>query len=891
MKYSSYSAHPSYPSYSSSLSPQNATRWYNPLKVWGELVCGFMDAFTLEKIEFGAVRRILAGFCRTMLGKESALRVGASNRLEVVRRWLDETSQMVEAVRNAGLPPLGGVTDVRDALERATPGGGAGAEDYSAIASTLDGATACLKFLRSLPEPLALLHEQASQLSDFTPEVLAIRAVVSADGAIRDDASARLRQLRSEIEEVTRNIHDIVHNYVRNPEIRKLLQSPNVTLHGDRYVLPVRADNRGRLPGVVHRASHTGATVFVEPNASVELNNRLVDLHDHERQEIERLLADLALKLAPRRDAMARALHTLAYVDLLAAKAQYAYQYNMTCPTVAPNGVLQLYQARHPLIEAAAVEAKREGRGVQEVVPIDVRLGGEFDILVLTGSNTGGKTVTLKTVALLVVMAQSGMHIPARRGAILPLVRDVLIEIGDEQSLEQSLSTFGGHVQRLKAIFARTRKDTLVLLDELGSGTDPDEGGAIGQAVLDELRRIGCLAMVTTHFSVLKAYALNHDRVDNASVEFDTKTLRPTYRLHIGTPGESHAITVAERLGLPRNIVEAARRHVGHRGEQFARAMRQTGAARREAEEARADAAAAEIEAQTRIERLQEQFEDVGRLKGEFAAWLARLAEWKPGDSIFVPAMKRSGTLARLETHRQIAVIDFDNIQREIPLTELMPDLGQTEARAQMRELRRQMQEQLQAAGEETRRAQAIREEAQRVEQYHKARAKQFDTWLGAIARVKVGDEVPIGVKPGWGKIKAVDFAGMKATIEADGSELHLSLQELFPQTGPFAPKQQERKEERRQHKHTRNGKPGRDEVQNKDRPIEHRDSDDKRAKQNRAGVLATKPGEKIFVVPFRSAATLLRIDEKKDVVVVSRGAFEMQIAIADCEPVGYEEK
>ncbi len=850
-----------------------------------------MDAFTLDKIEFDAVRRLLGSFCRTSLGRESALRVSPSHRLAVVQHWLNETSQMADVVREAGLPPLGGITDVRAALQRATPGGGAGAEDFAAIASTLDGATACLKFLRDLPERLNLLHDQARLLSDFTPEVLAIRAVVSADGAIRDDASTRLRQLRSEIDSVTRSIHDVVHSYVRNPEIRKLLQSPNVTLHGDRYVLPVRVDNRGRLPGVVHRASHTGATVFVEPNASVELNNRLVSLHDHERQEIERLLAELALKLAPRRDAVDLAIKTITYLDVLTAKAQYAYQYNLTCPTINENGGVEMYQVRHPLIEAASVAAKREGAPVQDVVPIDVRLGGEFDILVLTGSNTGGKTVTLKTVALCVVMAQSGMHIPARRGAVLPLMRDVLIEIGDEQSLEQSLSTFGGHVQRLKAIFAKARKDTLVLLDELGSGTDPDEGGAIGQAVLDELRSIGCLAMVTTHFSVLKAYALNHDRVDNGSVEFDTKTLRPTYRLHIGTPGESHAITVAERLGLPKRIVEAARRHVGQRGGQFAKAMRRTGAARRQAEEARAGAAAAEVEAQTQAERLQEQFEDVERLKGEFAAWLARLAEMKPGDTIFLPAMNRNARLARLETHRQVAVVDFDNIQREIPLTELMPDLGQAQARAQMHELRRQVQEQYQAAADETRRAQTLREEAQRTEQYHKTRARQFDAWLGAIARVKVGDEVPVGVRPGKGKVKSLDFAGMKATLQTDNGELNVSLQELFPQTGPFAPKQQEQKTPRKEQKHMRNGKPGPNAEQNKDRPIEHRDTFDRQAKKTRAAVLATKPGEKIFVVPFRSAATLVRFDEKKDLAVVSRGAFEMQISIADCEPVGYEEK
>lgn len=846
-----------------------------------------MDAFTLEKIGFDALRRILAGFCRCAPGRDAALRILPDSRLSVVHRRLEETSQMVQAIRDVGLPPLGGVTDVRAALQRALPGGGAGAEDFAAIASLLEAASACRNFLRDLPASLHRLHEYAARLEDFTPEVHAVRAVVAPEGTIRDNASPRLQQLRSEREEIARRIREVVHHYVRNPEVRRLLQSPTVALHEDRYVLPVRADNRGRLPGVVHRASHSGATVFVEPAASVELNNRLVDLHDHERQEIERLLADLAVRLGPRRQAMERAFHALIALDVLSAKAQYAYQYDMVCPTVAPGGVLDLRDARHPLLEAAARQARREGRPARDVVPIDVRLGRDFDILILTGSNTGGKTVALKTVALMVAMAQSGLHIPARAGATLPLFRDVLLEIGDEQSLEQSLSTFGAHVERLKTIFARARKDTLVLLDELGSGTDPDEGGAIGQAVLDELRRIGCLAMVTTHFSVLKAYALNHDRVDNASVEFDTATLQPTYRLHIGTPGESHAITVAQRLGLPPRLIESARRYVSRRGGQFLRAMRRTGAARRQAEQARAEAVAAEARAQQQAERLQEQFEDVERLKGEFSAWLARLAEWKPGDSIYVPSLGRRGTLARLETHRQIALIDVDNIQREIPLTELMPDLGQSEIRSQLRDLRQEMREQLQAAREETRRAAALREEARRLEAYHKTQARRFDAWLGAIARVKPGDTIPIAVSPGRGIVRAVDFAGLKATVEADGRELRLSLQDLFPQTGPFAPPEASSPPARG----TRPSPPPDASSPSPPRPVERREANDPAARKNRAAVLATPPGQKLYIVPFRAAATLIRFDEPKDLAVVSRGAFEMQIPISDCEPLGYHEK
>jgi DNA mismatch repair protein MutS2 len=839
-----------------------------------------MDAFTLEKIEFDAVRRILSGYSSTSLGKSAALRIEPSERLDVVRRWLDDTSQMVEVVREHGLPPLAGVTDITEALARAVPGRGAGGEDFAAIAATLEGASACRNFLRDLPENLTSLHELAGGLEDFQPEVEAIRRIIGPDGAVRDDASPRLRKLRRDIADTTQQIHDVIHRYARLPEVKKLLQSPNVTLHGDRFVLPVRADNRGRLPGVVHRASHTGATVFVEPAASVELNNRLVNLHDHEQQEIEKLLTDLAVKVSARREAVEAALRTLTQVDLLSAKGQYAYQYDMTCPEVSDGGDLEFFQARHPLLEFVHRQAEREESPSNQVVPIDVRLGSDFDILILTGSNTGGKTVTLKTVALLAAMTQSGLHLPVRRGARMRVFHDVLIEIGDEQSLEQSLSTFGGHVERLKNIFRRARRDTLVLLDELGSGTDPDEGGAIGQAVLDELRRIGCLAMVTTHFSVLKAYALNHPRVDNASVEFDTQTLRPTYHLRIGTPGESHAITVAERLGLKPSIIESARRHLGTRGKQFRQALRRTGAARKQAESARADAAAAEFQAQQQTEALQAELADVERLKEQFADWLARLAELRPGDEIFVPSLGRPGRLARLETHRQIALVDLDNVQREIRLTELMPDLGQAKAREHLAALRRRADETASQAAADRVETQRRLDEAKRLEVYHKEQAKRFDAWLGAIARLKVGDEAPIAAKPGWGTVKNLDLPGLRVVVEAEGKEMTLSVQDLFPQTGPFAPGPQ----------HPARPKRKSDETHTEPRPVPHRRPDSQAAKNTRQAVLAIPPGRKVYVIPFHSAATLVRFDEKKDIAVVSRGAFELEVPISDCEPVGFAE-
>jgi DNA mismatch repair protein MutS2 len=531
-----------------------------------------MDSFTLEKIEFDAIGELLAGFCATSRGKSLAGGIAPSDSADTVGKWLEQTSQMVRAIRDGGRLPFAGVCDITDAVARATPGGGAGGEDYAAIASTLRGAACLGEHLRALPEELDELAELAAGIGDFQRQADAIDRVVAPDGSVRDDASDKLKRIRRETEETSRRIHDVMQSFVRRPEVAKLLQNTNVTVHGDRYVLAVKSENRGRLPGVVHRASNTGATVFVEPNASVELNNQLAGLADDERKEIQHLLSELAFLIVAKADRIIATLDTVTQVDLISAKAQYALKYNMICPEVSAGGPLQINQARHPLLVdqvPADSSAKSASRQLEAVVPIDIRLGSDFDLLLITGSNTGGKTVTLKTTALMVVMAQCGMHIPARRGATIPVMADVLIDIGDEQSLEQSLSTFGAHIKRIGYIIETARRGTLVLLDELGSGTDPDEGGAIGQAILDELLDSGCLAMATTHLSVLKAYAYNRDRVDNASVEFDVETLSPTYKLRIGTPGESHAISVAHQLGLPAAVVSVARKYFGSRGKQF----------------------------------------------------------------------------------------------------------------------------------------------------------------------------------------------------------------------------------------------------------------------------------------------------------------------------------
>jgi DNA mismatch repair protein MutS2 len=902
-----------------------------------------MDSFTLNKIEFDLVRRILSEYCSSSLGKGLALRIGPSRNPEVINHWLAQVTQMVKAIGAHGLPPFGGITDITAALANATPGAGASGEDFAKIAEFLEGAGNVRAWFGALAAEFNLLHELGTGVGNFEGEIKAIRAIIAPDGSVADNASPRLAEIRSDMAATGKKIHDVIYGYLHQPDVAKLLQNVSVTLHGDRYVLPVKQENRGRLPGVIHRASNTGATVFIEPDACVEMNNHLCDLYMEERREIERLLHTLAIRLSPRMAEIVATLRNLSQIDLLSAKAQYAYKFDMTCPAVSENGPLQFNQARHPLlmdqwyrqelrrtgvppVQGAAFQSTDPasvGRidrrdACRTVVPIDVRLGADFDMLVITGSNTGGKTVALKTLAILSIMAQSGMHIPVQRDATLPAFRDIFIDVGDEQSLEQSLSTFGAHVKRIRYILHKADKSCLVLLDELGAGTDPEEGGAIGQAVLDELREMGCLSMVTTHLNVLKAYAYNNERVDNASVEFDTETLRPTYRLSIGTPGESHAITVAQSLGLPKRLVENARRYMTEQGKQFNRAIRATSMARQSAEDARSAATQATVAARGQQEVYEAKLADLHSLKEDFETWLMTLGELKSGDQIFIPSLGKPGTLARLELHRQVAVVDSGSMQVEVPLKELMPDLGQEAIREQINTLRQQILQQAKATEDARAQAQRIQEEYHKSLQQQKERARQFDNWLGAIARLKVGDEVPIAIKPGQAKLVKVDLPGLRATVSDGVEEREISIQDLFPQTGPFAPRETSRERQRPEQRTHRYPEPhpgqaegergragegekriaaaprgqhggdggGHHEEPREARPMARRSADSQAARAGHDALLATEPGKQVFVVPFNKRATLIRINAEKGVAVVQSGIFEMQIPLADLEPI-----
>jgi hypothetical protein len=439
----------------------------------------------------------------------------------------------------------------------------------------------------------------------------------------------------------------------------------------------------------------------------------------------------------------------------------------------------------------------------------------------------------------------------------------------------------------MKYILNKADTSSLVMLDELGAGTDPDEGGAIGQAVLDELRRIGCVGMITTHLSVLKAYAFTHERVDNASVEFDTKTLSPTYRLLIGQPGESHAITVARRMGLPRRVTGSAKQYLSRQGKQFSKAIRATAEVRRNAEDARAEAHEARMEAHSQKEDYQQKLSDVKRLREEVLEWLAALPELSPGDAIPVPSMKKTGSLVRLELHRQVAVVEVDGLTVEVPLRELMPALGQEAVRKNVVEQRRQREQDIRRAADARKETEVLKEQYEKKLKQQQTDAKRFDRWLSAIGRMSPGDEVPIARRPGKAILTGIDPSGLKVSVRTgDGEEMTLSLQDLFPQTGPFSPagRQQGRKGKRPGPRKGAGAHSGNEEKS--DRPIRRPSPESKKVQQNVRKVLQVEPGEPVFVVPFNQRATLIRIDREKDQAVVQAGAFEMQVALADLAPV-----
>jgi len=655
-----------------------------------------VDAHTIEKLEFDQIRRALAEHAQCQLGRQLALRVVPSRRESQVRAWLQQAEQFTAYVAEHGLPPFGGVRDVRELVRRAVPPAKLEPGEFADLAGTLEAVHAIRQYAAALNERHELVAKVVRRMGDFQAIAARIHRVIDTRGAVRDDASERLHRLRDEIEDVRRQTREVFDRLLRQQNVVRFLQYANATFHADRMVLPLKAEQRGRIPGIVHRSSDSGQTLFVEPAEAVELNNRRVGLLQEEQDEINRILWELTHLVHLNQAEVLRTLEAVAVLDLLTAKVRFAERYDMTFAAINADHKLVLHQARNPILLLATAgpsqassslhvkpaDGQRESLSCRSaapndvesrsVVPIDVRLGDDFDVLMITGPNTGGKTAALKTVGLLALMTHAGLPIPASAGATVPLLENVWIDVGDEQSLEQSLSTFSGHLSRILDILRRARRSTLVLLDELGAGTDPEEGAAIGRSIVEHLLESGCLAMITTHLGALKALGYEKKRVDNACVEFDLETLRPTYRLRIGEPGNSNAIAIASRLGMPRRLVQASRRYLANQHRVLARAIAGTLESRREAERARRDAELARQEAARATLAALDRARALEQRERSFADWMEKVIRLQAGDQVFVRPFDRPGRIVRIKLEKQLASVDLGAMEVDVPLAELI---------------------------------------------------------------------------------------------------------------------------------------------------------------------------------------------------------------------------
>ncbi len=650
-----------------------------------------MDAHTLELLEFGKVRDLLAGYAACSLGKELARQLLPATDAEPIRSDLALVTEMCEALSQGLSPPFGGLHDVRLTVRRAAIGSALTAEELLQIADTLASTGAMYRYRMKLPERCPGLSDLLATVEDLGPVAKTISGCIDGRGHVLDMASRELAQIRQKLTDLEERVQAAIRRLLRDPELRKILRYPNATVSGDHYVLPVAVNHRHKIPGVVHRTSATGETVFIEPTAVAGLSSERAVLKGDEEREIRRVLRRLSAEVARVAKPLSHGLDVLGRLDLITAKARFSRDFDMAAPDINTEGRLWLRQARHPVLlhlfrngptpadltlpspPPRETPARDQVSAPREVVPIDIRLGYAFNLLIVTGPNTGGKTVCLKTTGLLCLMAQCGMHIPAGEGSNVPIFHQILADIGDEQSLEQSLSTFSSHISRIATILRSADARSLVLLDELGAGTDPTEGAALGRAILDGLDGLGCRAMVTTHLGDLKTYAFHNERAENAAVEFDVETLRPTYRLQIGQFGMSNALRIARRLKMPKDLLRRAARYL-RRKQKRAPELAQLQKLREDAEKAREDALRAQHEAEKQATELRQRTASLEREAAEAVSLREARSRLQPNDAVRVPRFDKVGRVVRVDHKRNVVSVSLGIGQWEVSLDEVFPE-------------------------------------------------------------------------------------------------------------------------------------------------------------------------------------------------------------------------
>lgn len=593
-----------------------------------------MNTRTLAILEYDKIREMLRPYAASSPGKTLVERMRPARDVAVVQSRLAETTEARGMLAERGDVPLGGFRDVRDAVIRAEKHGVLSPQELLEVADTASASRRLHRYLQRDPLVFPLLTAQGALLGTFTGIEAVIDRAIAANGDVVDGASPELERARRRVRALNDDIQRELQRIITTPGLQEVLQDPIVTQRNGRFCVPVRAEERNTFKGIVHDLSASGQTAFMEPLSVVELGNDLREAQRLEEAEVYRVLAELSERVGRDADRLLASIDAGARLDLIFARAACGRAMDAVEPVLNAQGAIDLIQARHPLLG-------------EHAVPIDVRLGDDGDTtLLITGPNTGGKTVTLKTVGLLTLMAQSGLHIPAAEGSRLAIMDQVFVDIGDEQSIEQNLSTFSGHMTNIIQILKEAGARTLVLLDEIGAGTDPAEGAALGKSVLLELQERGCRTIATTHYGELKVFGQSTPGFLNASVEFDPETLRPTYRLITGLPGSSNAITIAQRLGLPKTVAARAKSLMGETPLAFEQVLRQAEGARRALDRERSGATRARMEAEATARHLQDELRTTEAKREEILARARKQAQ----DVLQKARLEANGLLDELRT-------------------------------------------------------------------------------------------------------------------------------------------------------------------------------------------------------------------------------------------------
>lgn len=688
-----------------------------------------MDREAIRLLEFAKVKRILAGMTSTTTGRELAMDLEPMDDPDRIRRTIARTAEMVRASESSFRSPLSGVENVREPLKRAAAGGGPlEGSILLQIANLCDSA-------QTVGDALERLGKNYPHLTDLGGEIPRcpelhkhIRNTVNSEGTVRDNASGELARLRRRVKSLRRRIEQSLESITRRSSMQAHLQYQQPSIYRDRYVLAVKAYHKKNVDGIVHGTSDSGATVYIEPMETFELGNELSEAVGREEEEVKRILWKITRHVARENRPLLRAQDLLARVDLILARAALAGRYHMCRPEITDGQVMDVREARHPILLNLTEQdgdKKLDAPDFEAVVPIDIHLGDDFRVLIVTGPNTGGKTVALKTIGLLCLMARAGLFVPAK-SAQIPIYDSIYCDIGDEQSLEQSLSTFSSHISRIIRILDSATGRSLVLLDEVGAGTDPAEGAALGEAILQELVRRGCNSIITTHLGQLKTFASTCANAENACVEFDTETLRPTYHLTIGTAGRSNALDIADRLGMPKALLAGARNLLdGASGGEYGDMLDQVRQAKRDSEQRK-----------RRARYLENQAEE---LKQEYEERLARIKEEE----------ERTGADVGLKIQDQL-----EEVEKKV-------DEVYDDVRFSRKSLARKMKEI----------RDGLREVLGRTEDLVAGREPDIP--------LQPGDEVYVAKVHKWGEIKRVDENKGRATVNAGRMQMEVDLEDL----------------------------------------------------------------------------------------------------------------